>query len=752
SPPVDLQVGNDTDLLSSTSSSFVFCCGDSAKPCERGDINAAIRCLSERNERIAARLEMRQPAQRRFGSLVRNLQVELEQCEIVESEQPGTSSAAPASSSPVKRLASPPAPDLSHIDDLSAPVTQGQLLLQKQCLTNAIVVEEASGCSEDEVSSADPAGALCSISRVWNKLKDLTISSPQNAHLQTDNSKTSPPSKSAAESIFTSDNSNMAASSVSAARTSPEPVSKPISKPASVLNSESTSARGNVDLVGRLNSEPVEKSVDAAPAVSNAATHVSNKVSDDDDDSADEKFEAFLLQQRQNLRPLPSESEHSADLRNNGVRRHGDSSFVVPDSNADSDDVANDKTGQSSNSSVSSESTNSSRHSLAQKEKENCEDEGKKNVSENSTVTASAPSTVNHPRPGRRPIRLSTIFTSESSSSSNSSFSNDSETAPKRTVSSTQPRYPSQAPRSTAITPLTQKQRRQRREATSWTPIALSPVRHMDFLTSLNEDVPDESRHPDAVQFVRNFRQRRDQLAQYLVRLFNHTAFDGLLPPDLVVSWNRRLTTTAGYCRYQRRRVSDYCVGSDDNNDDRGAENLVVTNVGITRTCRIELSVKVCDSASRTRDTLVHELCHAACWLINGANDGHGRLWKAWTAKCSRAHPSLPPIRRCHAYVVEKKFLYKCASCGYSLARHSRSIRGPDCVCPRCRQGRLECHVNTPDGRKRLSQALRPPTAFARFVKEHYGSVRSARKSLNHAGVMRELSNKFRQVQQQQSL
>ena len=32
----------------------------------------------------------------------------------------------------------------------------------------------------------------------------------------------------------------------------------------------------------------------------------------------------------------------------------------------------------------------------------------------------------------------------------------------------------------------------------------------------------------------------------------------------------------------------------------------------------------------RVRDTLIHELCHAAVWFLNGVNDGHGPHWKYW--------------------------------------------------------------------------------------------------------------------------
>jgi hypothetical protein len=40
--------------------------------------------------------------------------------------------------------------------------------------------------------------------------------------------------------------------------------------------------------------------------------------------------------------------------------------------------------------------------------------------------------------------------------------------------------------------------------------------------------------------------------------------------------------------------------------------------------------LKVCDRADRLRDTLIHEMCHAAVWVLNGVKNGHGRPWNAW--------------------------------------------------------------------------------------------------------------------------
>ena len=90
------------------------------------------------------------------------------------------------------------------------------------------------------------------------------------------------------------------------------------------------------------------------------------------------------------------------------------------------------------------------------------------------------------------------------------------------------------------------------------------------------------------------------------------------------IIWNKKLRTTAGYCCY---------LGA------LGA-----------RSARIELSTKVVDSygryesfgkilqmkfhfpiADRIRDTLIHEMCHAATWIIDGIKGGgHGRKWRAW--------------------------------------------------------------------------------------------------------------------------
>lgn len=91
---------------------------------------------------------------------------------------------------------------------------------------------------------------------------------------------------------------------------------------------------------------------------------------------------------------------------------------------------------------------------------------------------------------------------------------------------------------------------------------------------------------------------------QQINNIITENNFFFQLPLDLPIIWNTRLLKTAGYCAYKKDKLSE------------------------KKTCRIELSVKVCDSAERLRDTLIHELCHAAVWIIHGLLGGHGRYWK----------------------------------------------------------------------------------------------------------------------------
>ncbi|MFH4974542.1 hypothetical protein AB6A40_001251 [Gnathostoma spinigerum] len=219
-----------------------------------------------------------------------------------------------------------------------------------------------------------------------------------------------------------------------------------------------------------------------------------------------------------------------------------------------------------------------------------------------------------------------------------------------------------------------------------------------------------EHYHKDAELFVRSrsFAHVREQLTNKLFAIFRRSCFEEKLDADMRIEWNPRLLKTAGRCR---------CL-----------PNYVST---------VELSTKVCNTPERVRDTLIHELCHAAVWAIDRFPNGrHGPVWKYWVNKCKKVFPSLPPIERCHNYKIDAKFLYICNGCGQTVRRHTKSLDTTKKICGICR-GRFE--LKTKNG-KTLKQGQ--PNKFALFVKANYASERKP--GVNHRDVMKILSQRFK--------
>ena len=93
-----------------------------------------------------------------------------------------------------------------------------------------------------------------------------------------------------------------------------------------------------------------------------------------------------------------------------------------------------------------------------------------------------------------------------------------------------------------------------------------------------------------------------------LFHLFNTKAFESKLPNDMWITWNARLTKTAGMCIQRLLKITKKLDTSYSSSGNSGTEEV--------RASKIELSPKVLDSSDRLRDTLIHEMCHAAAWIV----------------------------------------------------------------------------------------------------------------------------------------
>ncbi|XP_044285731.1 acidic repeat-containing protein isoform X2 [Varanus komodoensis] len=227
------------------------------------------------------------------------------------------------------------------------------------------------------------------------------------------------------------------------------------------------------------------------------------------------------------------------------------------------------------------------------------------------------------------------------------------------------------------------------------------------FLKELSDPESQQSKH---------FWSKKEELAQNLYDLYNRSVFEQKLPQRMEIIWNKKMRKTAGCC----------ITGQ-------------VKDPAGQRYAKIMLSEKVCDSADRLRDTMIHELCHAATWLIHGLQDGHGRFWSFYAKKSSMIHPELPVVSRCHNYEIKYKFTYECSKCKNTIGRHSRSLDVERFVCAFCRGKFVLCQPTWKDG----TPATKPLAPFAKYVKENYGSTKCSQQDPSHGAIMKKLSADF---------
>ncbi|KYM89459.1 Acidic repeat-containing protein [Atta colombica] len=244
------------------------------------------------------------------------------------------------------------------------------------------------------------------------------------------------------------------------------------------------------------------------------------------------------------------------------------------------------------------------------------------------------------------------------------------------------------------------------------------------FLASLSNTIPMYEAHSNAKKYRVDYKNNKEELCKKLYQLYNEKVFDNKLPQDMSIEWNVRMRGTAGYC-YNQKSV-------------KGISGTII------KSSRIVLATKILDTPDRLRDTLIHEMCHAACWIIDNVSDGHGVFWTRWANKAIKTFPELPPIRRCHNYEIKTKYTYKCTSCGYSVGRHSKSLDIEKKRCGYC-YGKFELLINkiTKSGTVQVQTPKREPTGFALYVKQNYNSVKKEKSNMKHADVMKFLGQQF---------
>ncbi|KAJ7630452.1 SprT-like family-domain-containing protein [Roridomyces roridus] len=165
--------------------------------------------------------------------------------------------------------------------------------------------------------------------------------------------------------------------------------------------------------------------------------------------------------------------------------------------------------------------------------------------------------------------------------------------------------------------------------------------------------------------------------AEQVYSYLNHVVFRNMLPPldgvRMKLVWNKRLLTTAGRAKYLRNE---------------GIEDI-----------EIHLATKVLISEDRVRNTLSHEMCHLASWMIDKElKESHGKIFKRWAYRVEQKDSNIEVSVR-HSYELFYPFEWKCVKCEAVVGRYTNSLN-PEVT--RC--GNSEC-------RGRLNPLFDPPPA-----------------------------------------
>ncbi|KAI5925629.1 SprT-like family-domain-containing protein [Camillea tinctor] len=165
----------------------------------------------------------------------------------------------------------------------------------------------------------------------------------------------------------------------------------------------------------------------------------------------------------------------------------------------------------------------------------------------------------------------------------------------------------------------------------------------------------------------------------------------------LRIVWSNTLLTTAGRAHWKCKTVTTTtssrnkgALGTDGVPTATNASTTTATATTTTTTTQhqhqafIELASKVLANRADLLNTVAHEFCHLAVFMLDGGKpkSAHGPEFKAWGRRCGAAFADRGiEVTTKHSYEIEYKYIWRCDGCTGEVKRHSKSV---DTVRQRC--------------------------------------------------------------------
>ncbi|CAH0050107.1 unnamed protein product [Clonostachys solani] len=191
--------------------------------------------------------------------------------------------------------------------------------------------------------------------------------------------------------------------------------------------------------------------------------------------------------------------------------------------------------------------------------------------------------------------------------------------------------------------------------------------------------------------------------------------------------WSKTLNTTAGQAKWKRETIKT-----------KKADGTVL-DVIYKHHAAIELAEKVIDDEEKLLNTLAHEFCHLANFMVNGiTNNPHGKEFKVWAAKCSRVFSDRGiKVTTKHTYEIDFKYIWECSSCAATYKRHSKSINPSKHRCGTCKSELKQI--------KPVPRATSKPSEYQNFLKLNMKIVKEQNPNVPQKEIMKMVAEMWAQ-------
>ena len=234
------------------------------------------------------------------------------------------------------------------------------------------------------------------------------------------------------------------------------------------------------------------------------------------------------------------------------------------------------------------------------------------------------------------------------------------------------------------------------------------------------------------------FNEKKHELAISFIAEIDQTMTSGqvskLSEPTggINIIWSNKLSSTAGRANWHRETIRH-----------RASDDTILSPAHRHHTS-IELAEKVIDDENRLINTIAHEYCHLANFMISGIKDNpHGKEFKQWAAKCTRAFGDRGvEVTTKHSYTIAYKYIWACLNteCGLEYKRHSKSIDPTKHSCGKCK-GKLVQTQPAPRGR---GEGKVERSEYQKFVKREFELARKENPEKGWGEIMALLGKEFR--------